>query len=155
MREGDGAELGRGGLAEHHAAGGAQPRHVDRVGLLRRRVLEQQRPVRRRQPARVLEILHPNRYAGERTGIAPGGDGFVHRGGGDARSVLVEHDEGVERVVVFGDAAETLVEDLGGLQLTGTNSFGNLDGSAHPRNNTRERTPESDRLTTACVAGER
>ena len=67
-------------------------------------------------------------------GIAPGGDGVVDRGGRDARRVLVEHDERVERVVVLGDAAEALVEDLGRLQLTGANRFGNFDGTAHARN---------------------
>ncbi len=66
-RVGPGAELRGGGLADRDGTGGAEAADVQRVGRLRRAVGEPARPARRRHARAVLQVLHAERHAGERS----------------------------------------------------------------------------------------
>jgi len=129
--EGGDAELGSGRLADGNGAGPAQTPHVDGVVVDRRAALVEERAVRRRHAAAVFEVLHTERNTGEGARIVAPRHGLVDGLSGGARRVGIEVHEGVEVVVAGGDGMKALVEDLGGLQLSGPDRLCDLNDRAH------------------------
>ena len=73
-------ELVEVGLADDHGAGGGEP--LDDGGVVRRSpALEDLRRARRRDPARAHVVLQRDRHAGQRPGLAPGGNRRVDAAG--------------------------------------------------------------------------
>ena len=100
------AVLGSVRLADDDAAGAAQPRDEVRVAHRRCGVGLERRAVRRREPGRVLQVLHPDRHPGERAGVRARGEEGVHGGRLLEGALGVRRHEGVDLPVALLDRAE-------------------------------------------------
>ena len=106
------AELGRGRLAQHDTARGPQARHQRRVGG-RRRILDvQQRTEPGGEAGRVLQVLDPDRDAGQRPDGLARRDSPVDRRRLGQRPLGVHHHPGVELRIQLLDAPEGVGHEL-------------------------------------------
>ena len=71
------------------------------------------RTVGRHVPGGVLQVLHPDRDAGQGTRVLPGGHPGVDGGRRRPGPVLVDRHEGVDRAVVGGHLTEGVVDEFG------------------------------------------
>ena len=90
MSEGGDPELRSGCLADGDGARGPQSTDVDRVLADRRATLVKKRALRRRHAGAVLQILDPERHAGEWAGVVTARHRLVDGLGRSARQVGIE-----------------------------------------------------------------
>jgi hypothetical protein len=96
---------------------------------------ERQRALGRRHPGAVLEVLHADRHAGQRPGIAPRRHRGVHRLGRGVRQPLVEVDERAQPIVARCDRGQRVGQDVDRLPLAAPHRLGDPDdrlAHSHP-----------------------
>ena len=104
---------------------------VYRVARHRRPTRVPQRSATGRHSGAVVEVLHAERHAGERTRILAGGDQRVDSLCVATSLVGIEVDEGVELVVAAIDRRQALVECLNGGEVSSSHLVCCVDDRAH------------------------
>jgi hypothetical protein len=88
---------------------------------------EDERAAGGRHAGAVLEVLDADGHAGERPGVAPGGQRGVDRLGRRAGQALVDVHERAQALVARGDGGQRLVEHLDGPPLAAAHRLRDLD----------------------------